>query len=106
MELIFDPEVMLSDLRKNLQFILQHNIARGKLIAEIDSDEFRALSMATKQETIMKFSKELAPTFDLKGIGVCPEAQIWDRLMNRGRIPELPHQLDQIETIRNYPIEK
>ncbi|MCK9410787.1 MAG: hypothetical protein M0Q53_00705 [Prolixibacteraceae bacterium] len=90
MELIYDPEVMLSDLRKSLQNILLHNKARTKLLAAIASGAFQSLTGADKQERIKKLSKELAPVFDFKGIGTCPEAQVWNRLKQTGLIPEVP----------------
>lgn len=93
MELIFDPEVMLSDLRKSLQNILLHNKARTKLLAAIASEEFQSLTGAGKQERIKKLSNELAPVFDFKGIGTCPEALVWDGLKETGLIPEVPQLL-------------
>jgi hypothetical protein len=95
MEVIFDPKTMLADLRKNLQNILLHNEARSKLLAAISNKEFQSLSGTEKQERIKKLSKEMAPVFDLKGIGTCPEAQLWDRLKRTGLIPELPHHLHE-----------
>jgi hypothetical protein len=103
MESIFDPKVMLSDLRKNLQNIILHNKARSKLLAAIASEEFQSLTGAEKQERIKKLSKEMAPVFDLKGIGTCPEAQLWDRLKLTGLIPELPHHLKQTGLIPELP---
>jgi hypothetical protein len=95
MEMIFDPRTMLADLRKNLQNMLLHNEARSKLLAAISNKEFQLLSGTEKQERIKMLSKKLAPKFDFKGIGTCPEAQLWDRLKNKGILPELPHNLKQ-----------
>jgi hypothetical protein len=103
MELVFDPEVMLSDLKKTLQNILLHNKARSKLLAAITNEEYHSLPWADKQERIKKLSKELAPVFDFKGIGTCPEAQVWDRLMQTGLLPELPHRLKHTELIPELP---
>jgi hypothetical protein len=93
MELIYNPEVMLSDLRRNLQNILLHNNARSKLLEEIDNKEYKELSWPDKQTKVKELSRELAPAFDLKGIGTCPEAKVWNRLKSTGLLPELPHSL-------------
>ncbi len=88
-ETVFNPPVMLTDLRKHLRNIVLHNEARTKLLAAMSTEEFRAQPEEVQKDRIRNLGKQLAPKFDTTGIGRCPEGMLWSRLISRsGEIPD------------------
>ncbi len=88
-EFIFDPQVMLADLRKHLNIIILHNEAKLGLLSIITSEEFKSLPDDRRKARIKSLAKELAPNFDLDGIGICPEWYVWNVLMKgKGQLPQ------------------
>ena len=88
-EFIFDPQVMLADLRKHLNNIVLHNEAKLGLLPIITSEEFKSLPDDRRKARIKSLAKELAPDFDVEGIGISPEWYVWNVLMKgKGQLPQ------------------
>ena len=71
-EKVFDSRVMLSDLKKQLELIRSYGQARVQLAEILESKDRKAV----KLERIAK----LNPTFDIQGVGPCPEQGQWGTL--------------------------
>ncbi|MBN1908126.1 MAG: hypothetical protein JW818_00170 [Pirellulales bacterium] len=88
-EKIYNPEILLADLRKHLENIILHNEARLKLLAAISFDIIKSFPEREQKAYIKKLGRQLAPTFHTKGIGTCPEEYLWTRLLSqKGEIPD------------------